>query len=154
MKVSSLSVGNTFQWFVLHYREFEQQCIQQSLEDPARPHFRFQIQIAHRCCGRCPTTVSSLGALHCCLIHQLMARSHRQNRRSLCPGHESRRVVIICSAKFKISPAIHHVITPSTGAALVVGSPSSNTSSKVVSTSSQVAIAENNENNSELRNIF
>ena len=83
-----------------------------------------------------------------------MARSHRQDRRSLCPGHESRRVVISCCAQLKLSPAIHHVITPSTDAALVVASPSSNTSSKVVSTSSQVAIAENNENNSELRNVF
>ena len=104
------------------------------------PHFRFQIQMAHHCCCRCPAIVSCLAALYWCLNHQLMIRRHRQNRRSLCSGHESRQVVIInCSAKLK--PAIHHAITPSTSAALVA-SPSSNTSSKVVSTSSQVVSGE------------
>ena len=78
MKVSSLSVGSTFQWFVLHYREFEQQRIPQSLEDPVRPHFRFQIQMAHHCCCRCLAIVSCLAALCCCLNHQLMIRRHRQ----------------------------------------------------------------------------
>ena len=67
--------------------------------------------------------------------------------------HESRRFVMSCSGKLKPSPAIHHAIPPGTGAALAV-SPSFKTSSKVVSTSSQVASAENNENNSELRNLF
>ena len=69
--------------------EFEQQCIQQSLED-AGPHFRFQIQLTHRCCCRCPTMVSSLAALDCCANHQLMIRSHRQDHRSFCPDPESR----------------------------------------------------------------
>ena len=50
--------------------------------------FRFQIHIAHRCCCRYPTMMSSLAALDCCLNHQLMIRSHRQERRSLFAGHE------------------------------------------------------------------
>ena len=99
MNVSSLSVGSMFQWFVLHYREFEQQCIQQSLEDAACPHFCFQVHIAYRCCCRCLTMVSSLTALAWCLNYQLMIRSHRQDLRTFFSCHESRRVVISCSAK-------------------------------------------------------
>ena len=93
-----------------------------------------------------------LGA-DCCPNHQLMSRTHRQNRRSLYPGHEARRVAISCSAKLKFSPAIHHAIIPSTAAALVA-SPSSKISCKVMSTSSQVASAENNEKNSETPKFF
>ena len=66
---------------------------------------------------------AALVALAWCIIDAsqnrqlLMTRSHRQDRRSLCPGNEAGHVVIGCSAKkSKLSLAIHQAITPSTGA--------------------------------------
>ena len=76
---------------------------------------------------QCPTMKSSLPALDCCLNRQLMIRSHRQERTSLCSGHKSRQVIISCSAKLKLFPAIHYAITLSTCAGLVAR-PSSDTS--------------------------